>query len=665
MSVRAGVLALLALAASAAAQSAGFSEGDLARKCDSQIPWISDGAEVVDGTTDAPLGPAVDRVALLERAKKLAAERKRLVLWYCPRVPGTHMLRAAVLDAYARILFFTDPGVTDLVNAKFVSLRAACDPALSAATGIRMPQFIEPGFIVLTPEGKIVHAIDRLRTFNADWLRAALIEVLRANPTFNAPAGDSADDLIRGGDDDKAFDRATAAQKSAILRRAGKPREALALEAGSAAKARALLALGDLEGARTVLEKDDDAEALHLRAAIEAWSGKDPDPLWRRLIERHPESPWAWRAAAQRIVDRDGLRHGPMTHLYEDFFAAPPRGLVRTTTAQGTDVELAARRALEFLLRAQREDGSWSDARYSYGWAKYMIRRRVQEGLLDPSYVVWPDTTLHPNFYMAVTGLSALALAEWHDAAPERIDAALRRAEAYLDDDARLAPGRCEECYAELFRLLYFARRKDVPRMNRIVARLGRLQDGDGFWGHEYPSAFATGAIVRALVVSRQAGADVPSILLGRAADALLRTRRDGNRHDYRHEPGKPQSSEKNSAGRSAICELALHECGRGSLDSVAAGVDSYWKHAAKLEAIRACDNHADEELAGFFFFYAMYHTLESARALDEPARGRHLEKFRVQILSLPEIDGSFVDSHELGKSYGTAMALLILSRVR
>jgi hypothetical protein len=114
-----------------------------------------------------------------------------------------------------------------------------------------MPQFIEPGFVVLTPDGKIVHTLDRLRTFNADWLRAALVALLRENPAYNAPAGDSADDLIRGGDDDKAFERATAAQKSAILRRAGKPREALAIDAGPTAKARALLASGTSRGRGT------------------------------------------------------------------------------------------------------------------------------------------------------------------------------------------------------------------------------------------------------------------------------------------------------------------------------------------------------------------------------------------------------------------------------
>jgi hypothetical protein len=110
--------------------------------------------------------------------------------------------------------------------------------------------------------------------------------------------------------------------------------------------------------------------------------------------------------------------------------------------------------------------------------------------------------------------------------------------------------------------------------------------------------------------------------------------------------------------GRTASSELALYECGRGSLADVAAGVDVYWKHVARLEAIRTCDNHADEELAGFFYFNSVFHTLEAARMLPEPFRASHLDKFRAQILAIPEWDGSFIDSHELGKSYGTAMAL-------
>ena len=169
----------------------GTDEAELARKCGSQIPWISDEVELEDGSTRPPAAPAEDRTALLERAKALAREKHRLILWYCPRVPGTHMYRAAVLDTYAKVAFFTDPGIVELVKAKFVPLRLACDGTLSAATGLRMPDFVEPGFVLLSPDGRIVHTIDRIRTFNAGWLRGALVRVLRKNPAFNAPAGSS------------------------------------------------------------------------------------------------------------------------------------------------------------------------------------------------------------------------------------------------------------------------------------------------------------------------------------------------------------------------------------------------------------------------------------------------------------------------------------------
>ncbi len=553
---------------------------ELARRIDTLIPWITDGVELEDGSKDFPKAPEVDRLALLERAKREARERNLPVLWYCMRVPGTHTYRAAVLDRYARVALFTDPGLAAFIRDRFVPLRMACDERVSAATGIRFPTFIEPGFVVLDADGRVVRAIDRIRTFDADRIRARL---------------------------------------------------------------------GDEASAGGARGKDDAPEALYRRSAAEWWSGKDPEATWRRLIEEHPESPWAWRAAANLVRGRDGLREGPMAHHFEGY--PGPAG--------GGPEE----RALEFLLRAQREDGSWSDARYSYGWASYMIRRKKAEGTLDPAYVSWPDTSHHPNVFMAVTALAALALLERREAAPARIDAALERAERYLRDEANLAPDRCEECYAQAYRLLYFAARKDAPRMNRIVRRLAEIQDADGFWGHEYPSAFATAAVVRCLVLARKAGAEVPEPLFRRAAEALLRTRNEDGRQDYRHEPGKPRSSEKDSMGRTASSELALLECGRGALENVAAGLEAYWRHRDRLEAVRLCDNHADGELAGFFYFNSVFHTLEAARALPEPAA--HLERFRRQALAAQEPDGSFLDSHELGKSYGTAMALLVLRRTK
>jgi hypothetical protein len=663
--MRSAFLVLLLLPAAAESLAQEQPEEALYRKCDSSIPWISDGTELADGSTLPPKETGANRAALLEEAKNTARERNRLILWYCMRVPGTHTYRAAVLDTYAKVVFFTDPGLIDLIRSKFVPLRMSCDATTSAATGIQALDFVEPGFILLAPDGRIVHRIDRIRTFNADWLRAALVAALRANPKFNAPAGNSTEDLIRGGDDDKAFERATADQKAVLFRHAGRFEDILSLECAPLHKGIALLGLQKFEEARTILEKDGSAEALYHLAAIDAWTGKNPEKRWKELVQRHPESPWAWRAASNLVRGRDGLRHGPMAHNFEDFFFRLSSELPTTTRLPARDVDSAAARAVEFLLGSQNSDGTWSDSRYSYGWAAYMIRRRIKDGLLDPGYSSWPDTGLQANVFVAVTALAAQALYEWRELAPARIDAALARADKFLREDDNLAPARCEACYADTYRLMYFAARKDVPRMNRMVSRLSELQEKDGFWSHEYPSAFASAAVVRCLSLAKKAGAEVPEILLNKAADAILTTRGEGGRQAYRSEPGKGTGSEKNSMGRTASSELALYECGRGSIENVAAGVETYWKHLARLEAVRTCDNHADEELAGFFYFNSVFHTLEAARTLAEPARAEQLRKFRVQILALPEWDGSFVDSHELGKSYGTAMALLILNRVR
>ncbi|HTE66714.1 MAG TPA: hypothetical protein VK736_10725, partial [Candidatus Binatia bacterium] len=219
-------------------------ENEAVKKIDSQIAWISDGTILVDAEQIGrrPKNYKTDRAALLEQSKDKALEKNRLILWYCPRVPGTHMNRAEVLDGYIKSVFFCDPGLVDLVNAKFVPLRMCCDSATSGETGIKKFAFVEPGFILMTPEGAIVHTIDRLRTFNADWMRAVLVAVLRKNEKYNAPAGDSAEDLMRGGDDEKALAKATPEQKAVILRRLGRYDEVLKLN-HPIEKARAFIAL--------------------------------------------------------------------------------------------------------------------------------------------------------------------------------------------------------------------------------------------------------------------------------------------------------------------------------------------------------------------------------------------------------------------------------------
>src|SRR5579862_242481 len=628
-------------------------EDTAARRCDSQIPWITDGVELIDMELAAghhpqypearfPKNYQVDRAALLAKARAAAVEKGRLILWYCPRLYGLHMYRAVLPDRYMKATAFTDPGLVALITSKFVPLRMCCDVETGKALNLKPFDFVEPGFVILTPDGTIVHKLDHLRTFNADWFRAALVAVLRANPGFNKPAGDSVEDLIRGGDDALALGRATDDQKAEILRHAGKFEEVLRLECSATHRGIAQLGLKRFDAARSTLEGSSDPEALYHLAAIDLWTGKNPEPRLRALVATHPESPWAWRAASNVVRAEDSLPQGPLTHHFEDFFYRPQEGLPTSTRLPAVDADSAVRRALDFLLRAQWEDGMWRDSRYAY----------------------WPDPKILPNVWMAVTALSAMALLEWRDLDPTGVDAALKRADVCLRDERRLNPDQHEEIYAHAFRLHYFAARKDPEMLRRIVGRVVAMQDAQGYWEHEYPNPFVTGVVVHALFTARQAGADVPGPVFRRAADALFATRGSGGRQTYRLD-GQPPDNEKSSMSRTAICELALHECGKLDLPEVASGVEAYWKFVDRLEAVRLCDYHSDGRLAGFFYFHAGFHTLEAARALDAPAREATGKRFRERLLANPEWDGSFVDSHEIGKSYGTAMALLLFGRSR
>lgn len=639
-------IALLALALQSPEEAA-------AQRCDSQIPWITDGVELIDMELAAghhpqypearfPKNYKVDRAALLARARAAAAERNRLVLWYCPRVYGLHMYRAVLPDRYLKATAFTDPGVVDLITSKFVPLRMCCDEETGKALQLKPFDFVEPGFVVLAPDGTILHKLDHVRTFNADWFRAALIAVLRQHAEFNRPVGTSVEDLLRGGDDDQAFPRASEDQKAAILRHAGRFEGVLRLGCSALHRGIAQLGLKRFAEARATLETSSDPEALYHLAAVDAWTGKNPEARLKALVARHPDSPWAWRAGANLVRAEDSLAQGPLMHHFEDFFFRPLEGIPTSTRLPAPDADLAVARALDFLLRAQWDDGMWRDSRYAY----------------------WPDPKILPNVWIAVTALSAMALLEWRDLDPERIDAALKRADVCLRDDSRLNPDQHEEIYAHAFRLHYFAMRKDPAMLRSIVKRVVGLQDPQGFWEHEYPNPFVTAVVVHALHTARQAGADVPGPVFRRAAEALWSTRGSGGRQTYRLD-GQPPDNEKSSMSRTAICELALHECGRLDLKDVEAGVEAYWKYVDRLEAVRLCDYHSDGRLAGFFYFHAGFHTLEAARALEGPVRLATGKRFRERLLADAEWDGSYVDSHEIGKSYGTAMALLMFGRSR
>jgi hypothetical protein len=306
------------------------------------------------------------------------------------------------------------------------------------------------------------------------------------------------------------------------------------------------------------------------------------------------------------------------------------------------------KRALAWLIRHQRSDGSWTDSRY----------------------VMCPDPKILPNVFVAVAALGATALLEWRDVDPKACDAARAKAEKYLLDETHLNRKNNEEIYADGYRLVYLARKAakgeekaaTLKRAGEIGAKLAATQNKAGLWAHEYPNPFCTAAVLFGLQQAKAAGAEIDETMIAKGVAALKKTRGPDGRQPYAAGPASPP---KDSSARGAACDIVLYAAKEITEDDLAASVELYWTWVKNSEAVRVCDFHADGELGGFFFFHGFYHMSEAAAALSKEKRAPFLEKVRDHLLAIPEWDGSFLDSHELGKCYGTAMALLSMKRTR
>lgn len=696
----------------------------LAARLGSRVRWVADDPQAISEGSRASRRQVLeslrehrdfDRAAALDKALKTARERNRLVLWYVPRIAGRQMYRPAVLDLYAQAVFFTDPEVVALINHKLVPVRLICDPPLQERTGIRPPSpapedpdspaRVEPLLVFMAPDGSVLHVTDQIRTFNPYWLRGQIQRLLAEHPGYDRPVksadgGDAlagARDLIEAGDFPEArgllkellegdpnterrfqahmllaraarlageldaamnqLERTEALLEEDLPRRRVRAlRSSLACERG-----RVHLAAGRCEEAARQLSLarrgQRAAEALYHLGLAQTFLGRHQDARrsWR-WATGHEEDPHAWRAAANLLSGRDLTPVGPAPHGFEDPFLPAQESYARPDTAlpvAGGEERQLARRAVDYLLRIQRADGGWKDSRYAY----------------------WMSPDLTPNVWVAATALSCAALLDWRELDPGRIDAAIEKGEAYIFDEDHMARGSNEEVYAEAFKLLYLVRRHEtlpadseqraalVERMEAVAERLRSIQDDQGFWAHEYPNAFCTAAAMDALRQARRLGATVPQVMLIKGAEALLGIRSEKT-GAYAYSGGRPPSSPKDSMARSPICEAVILWAGHeaGAPEKVAAALETFREHFPRLHRVRHCDFHTDGELAGFFYWHGLYLTATALEALPPDQRGDHRDLLLEEVRRVGELDGSFVDSHELGKSYGTAMGLMTLS---
>ncbi len=533
----------------------------LAAKCGSEIPWTES----------------------LSDAQKQSKATGKPIAWWVTRIESSPMDRKLVIEKYMLSGPFMMPGVIERLSKDYIPLRLPGTPEIHKEFGLRVGDFIEPGFVFLSPDLKVIHRIDRMSTFNEEWLVRLL---------------------------------------TGVLRKAGREVEEVKVERSPGVKA---ILDGKPDPDLFIVSVGDEARWYQ---GVAYWlNGRTADALeeWKKIKTGR----WAWKAAAE--LSRDG----PFVRGFEVYESLPAEALKdelpTTTTLPRPKADTA--RAVRFLLQNQRNGGVWDDSQYNYGG----------------------DGSL-PNVYMADTALAALALRAWGD--PKLIETAITRAEAYMKDETKIAADDGQEItWGHAYRLLYFAKTGDKPMMARLVKKLADLQKNTGIWQHEYDNPFVTATILHALEEARQAGADVPAGMTKRGVAALKSTRDAKGIFSYEF-PGRGGQIE-GAFGRMPYMEHVLGLYGQSKAESLTASLDASFKHHPLLERIRKYDDHADAyHNGGFFFWYDQYGRAVAAKAAGNTDA---MKKQRDIVLQTTEIDGCWVDSHELGRVYGTAMALLTL----
>lgn len=559
----------------------------------------------------ARCGEAVAWRSSLDDALTAAKEQGRLVFWYVPTLRGSPMDRKPEIDLYLRAGPFSWPAVVRVLGERFVPLRQVPSREIAKRYGLERVAFVEPGFLVLDADGTERLRIDEITTLSPHWFLDRLAEVLPPD-----------DDVLRAARDD-----------AARLARACEARDEL------------------LGGPR--------AEAVFASAALAFWGGDDSRAraYWQVVTKEHPDDPWAWKAAAEL----EG--HGPIVNGFEPRWTPLRAGVAGVRGPRGTmaphgvfDEEALRDAAVEYFGSMQRSDGGFVDSRYDFG-----------------------GTDSLPNVWTAVTALAAQALLEIaqtrEGTARERVDVLLERALAYASDDAHLArDDREEQVWAHLYRarlasrwlVLRPADRDRIePLLRRALGDLAAMQPANGAWFHEYANPFVIGACLVALHEAGEAGVAPPREAIDRGVLALLRCRTKDGAITYGYsEHGEPRAQVEGGAGRMPLAEFALLRSGHGTEAALRAAIDASFRWHDELAKVRKYDDHASRFGYGGFFFWFDVHARTEAIVNLPPGeqRTRWIEEQRAQIKALPEFDGCFVDSHELGRVYGTAMAQLCLA---
>lgn len=359
--------------------------------------------------------------------------------------------------------------------------------------------------------------------------------------------------------------------------------------------------------------------------------------------------------------------------------AAPPPGAEAGHDPK--DLETTIRRGVEYLVKAQRKDGSWGS---------------TASNLWD-IYAPVPGSFI--AFAVASTGLAVSGLLDAGEGQPGVAEAVARGTDYLIANQGkarRVSPDTIYNVWASAYALEAFARvldrEKDAARRASILAQcdvamdlLSRFESVNGGWGYydfdgafkqpgQFTTTFTTGTCLLALKGVERHGVKVPERLYPRGVAVLEKLRKPDWTYayswDHLYWPQGGINKVKGSLGRASCCTLALKACGREVPESrVVEALDRLeeFGHFLRIARKYPVPHETWYQNSGYFCFFGYYYAARLAETLPPEKRAKFQDQIASHLLPLQEEDGSFWDYQLYGyhKAYGTGYVLSTLARCR
>lgn len=431
-----------------------------------------------------------------------------------------------------------------------------------------------------------------------------------------------------------------------------------------------------------VLEDSERAKALLLKGALrlQAKDRAGCEVAWNELMNNHPDSRWAWLAAAAVSGPAWGFEIYPSLawpqEQHRKLAFLPQAAEVES---QKLSVEEMIVSATDYLLSVQQENGSWTSLT-SYG--------KVDE--------------LADDFQIAATVIAGRALLHLEDnvgaqqAAQEALDWLLKQREILQAQDAPPVVFMDYAVWNRSYCIFFLAdclaaelgdENAVRQEMENCIEDLLQRQQGNGGWsyylsgtagGDAIPQAisFTTATVVLALERAIEVGSavDEPSLARGLACLEKLRSP-EGTFAYFLHGANVDTgtlsgTSPAGSAARGPVCALALHQGKPAPVEEaeMPARFEMYLEHLHGFGAQRRkALMHAGADTQGSHYLLYDYSTAAEAlrktvgKVVTKPLARKVFDAVLKQLQLCRNKDGSFIDNPLMGVDISTGLGLQAL----